>query len=148
MNEVIVLEQTPILIPNPDHKNFTETDKLIPKGTTMQGEFKRIEGLRKGKPFIYRLFIDKDGLIVYEKNVKMNTTSSLEGTQTVTLPSTKKISTTHAIVSVLAGVIGYAVAKKMGKSGKTAFIVAGISAVGGYMVANQITNKSIIYQSK
>lgn len=148
MTEVLVLEQTPILIHNPEHKNFTETDKLIPKDTKLVGEFKKIQGLRKGKPFIYRLFIDKDGLIVYENNVKMNKMSSLEGTQTVTLPSTKKISTTHALVSVLAGVIGYAVAKKMGKSGKTAFIVAGISAVGGYMVANQITNKSIIYQSK
>jgi len=152
MKPVIVVENSPILTANPEHKNFTATDKIIPAGATMVGDFKNIIGTRRGKPFTYRLFIDKDGIIVYEKNVKMNEIKmNLTGTEndrTITLPSAQKFSTTHAVVSVIAGVLGYAVAKKMGKTGKTAMFIAGGSAIAGYMVANYMVNRNITIEKK
>lgn len=148
MTEVIVLEKAPILIPNNEHRNFTETDKVIPVGTTLKGDFQDIEGLRRGKPFIYRLFIDKDGIIIYTKYVEERKNNMNGNDTTITLPSTKNYATTHAVVSVISGVLGYSIAKKMGKPGKTAFIVAGVSALAGYYIANQITkNQSIIYNN-
>ncbi len=149
MNEVIVLEDTAILLPNNEHRNFTETDKLISKGTKLKGDFKNIEGLRRGKPFTYRIFQDKDGIILYAKNLHENKENMNGNDSTITLPSEKKLSTNYVMYSVLAGVLGYAIAKKMGKSGKTAFVVAGISAIGGYMIAKQV-NKSqpITFENK
>jgi|688.fasta_scaffold1017336_2 hypothetical protein len=149
MNEVIVLEDTAILLPNNEHRNFTETDKLISKGTKLKGEFKNIEGLRRGKSFTYRIFQDKDGIILYAKNLHENKENMNGDNSTITLPSEKKLSRNYVMYSVLAGVLGYAIAKKMGKSGKTAFMVAGISAIGGYMIAKQV-NKSqpITFENK
>jgi hypothetical protein len=68
---------------------------------------------------------------------------------TITLPSEKKLSTNYAIYSVVAGVLGFAIAKKMGKSGKTAFVIAGISAIGGYMIAKQVNkSQAITFENK
>jgi len=149
MNEVIVLEDTPILMPNNEHKNFTETDKIIPKGTMLKGNFKNIEGLRRGKNFTYRIFQDNDGLIIYTKSLQEKIENMNGNDSTITLPSEKKLSTNYALYSVIGGVLGYAVAKKMGKTGKTAFIIAGIAAIGGYMVAKRVNkNQSIIIEKK
>ena len=149
MNEVIVVEDTAILLPNNEHRNFTETDKMISKGTILKGDFKNIEGLRRGKPFTYRIFQDKDGIILYAKNLNENKQNMNGNDSTITLPSEKKLSTNYALYSVVAGVLGFAIAKKMGKSGKTAFVIAGISAIGGYMIAKQV-NKSqpITFENK
>jgi hypothetical protein len=149
MNEVIVLEDTSILLPNNEHRNFTETDKLIPKGTKLKGDFQNIEGLRRGKPFTYRIFQDKDGIILYAKNLQENKENMNGNDSTITLPSEKKLSTNYAIYSVVAGVLGFAIAKKMGKSGKTAFVIAGISAIGGYMIAKQVNkSQAITFENK
>lgn len=149
MNEVIVVEDTAILLPNNEHRNFTETDKMISKGTILKGDFKNIEGLRRGKPFTYRIFQDKDGIIMYAKNLHENKENMNGNDSTITLPSEKKLSTNYALYSVVAGVLGFGIAKKMGKSGKTAFIVASISAVGGYMIAKQVNkSQAITFENK
>ena len=149
MNEVIVVEDTAILLPNNEHRNFTETDKMISKGTILKGDFKNIEGLRRGKPFTYRIFQDKDGIIMYAKNLHEKKENMNGNDSTITLPSEKKLSTNYALYSVVAGVLGFAIAKKMGKSGKTAFIVASISAVGGYMIAKQVNkSQAITFENK
>jgi hypothetical protein len=146
-------EDTPILINNDGHFNFIETDKIIPKGTTLNGEYLNIIGKRKGKEFTYRLFKDKDGILVYEKKVQpMEINLNANGvadTRVITLPNAKNDMRVHAVISVVAGVIGYAVAKKMGKSSKVAMITGGIVAIAGYGVANYMTKNQIItFQNK
>ena len=53
------------LIANSDHKNFTETNEVIEEGSVLNGDIKNVEGLRRGEPFTYRLFITKEGKILY-----------------------------------------------------------------------------------
>ena len=107
-----------------------------------------IQGLRRGKEFTYRIFKDKDGIIVYEKNVEPMNYSKVEGdTRVVDMPSVKGNARTHAIVSGVSGVLAFAVAKKMGKTNKNAFIIAGVTALIGYGVASMVTSrKNITYK--
>jgi len=145
---VLTKENSPVLINNDLHQNFVETDKIIPKGTTLDGSFMNIQGLRRGKEFTYRIFKDKDGIIVYEKNVEPMNYSKVEGdTRVVDMPSVKGNARTHAIVSGVSGVLAFAVAKKMGKTNKNAFIIAGVTALIGYGVASMVTSrKNITYK--
>jgi hypothetical protein len=46
-----VIENAAILIPNTDHKNFTDSGTIIEQGTVIDGQPKLIQGLRKGKAF-------------------------------------------------------------------------------------------------
>ena len=78
--KVIACSDIPVLIPNEQHKNFTESDVIIPKGTTLIGEFKAIKGLRKGEPFTYRLFYTNKDQIIYTKNIKPVTMEKTEVT--------------------------------------------------------------------
>jgi hypothetical protein len=119
----------------------------------LQGEFINIIGKRKGKEFTYRLFKDKDGLYIYEKQVQpMEVNLNANGiadTRIVTLPNAKNDVRTHAIISVVAGIIGYAVAKKMGKSNKYSLITGGLVAAAGYGLASYMTkNKVITFKTK
>lgn len=145
---VVAKENSPVLINNDLHRNFVETDKIIPKGTTLDGSFLNIQGLRRGKEFTYRIFKDKDGIIVYENKVEPMNYSKLEGdTRVVDMPSVKGNARTHAIVSGVSGVLAFAVAKKMGKTNKNAFIIAGVTALIGYGVASMVTSRrNITYQ--
>lgn len=141
--KIVTVGVTPILIHNTEHRNFVETDKVIPDGTILNGEYINIIGKRKGKEFKYRLFKDKDGIIIYEKNTKpMELISGTNGeTRIVNLPSVKGDIRTHVIASLLTGVVGFMVAKKMGKPTKTALMVGGAGALVGYGVATYITKK-------
>lgn len=139
---VVAKENAPVLINNDEHQNFVETDKIIPKGTTLDGSFLNIQGLRRGKEFTYRIFKDKDGIIVYENKVEPMNYSKAEGeTRVVDMPSVKGNARTHAIVSGVSGVLAFAVAKKMGKTNKNAFIIAGVTALIGYGVASMYTSR-------
>jgi len=149
--DVVCLDKTPILIHNTEHKNFVETDKSVPKGTKMTGQFMNVIGKRKGKEFTYRLFKDEDGVIVYQNKVKpMEVTLNATGddeTRVITFPNVQDNLKTHAIVSAGAAVIAFAVAKRMGKANKTAFWAAAGSAVVGYVAVSMIAkNQRIKYQ--
>lgn len=152
--KVKVTEDAPILIPNDAHKNFIETEKVIKANTELSGSPKRIEGLRRGKPFVYRLFIDDNGIIIYEKytqnmQTEINLNAVGEEARVVTLPSAKTDRIIHAVSAVGAGVLAFAVAKKTGKENKKAFMYAGIAAIAGYIVASQITkHRKITYEKK
>ena len=67
-----ITENTMTLIPNLEHKNFTETDTIIPKGTTVEGELKEIKGKRRGDDFVYRVFVTKEGHIIDRKSTRLN----------------------------------------------------------------------------
>jgi hypothetical protein len=143
-----VISDATILINNTEHKNFVETDKIIPRGTILDGERINIIGKRKGKEFAYRLFQDKDGVLIYEKNIEpmeVNLNANGEAdTRVVNLPSVKNDTRTHAIISVVAGVLAYGVAKKMGSTGKKSLIIGGVSALVGYGLATYITKNQKI----
>lgn len=147
---VITKENSPVLINNNEHKNFVETDKIIPKGTTLKGKFIRILGLRRGKEFEYRLFVDNDGIIIYEKNVEqmMNKSNADGEARVIDMPSVKSRTMTTALISVAGGVVAFAVAKRMQKSNKQAFILAGITALVGYGLASYMRNSDPLIISK
>jgi len=150
-NNVIVKENAPILIHNEDHKNYIYSDKLIPKGTVLQGDFVQINGLRRGKNFEYRFFKDKDGILIHENKVeKMEyMKSNAEGERIINLPSVKRNTRTHTLYAVGASVVAFAVSKKMGYSNKKSFIIAGVTALIGYGVASMLRGKDdITYTQK
>jgi len=144
---------TPILIHNTEHRNFVETDKVVPEGTILEGERINIIGNRKSKEFVYRLFKDKDGILIYEKYIEpmeINLNANGEAdTRVVTLPSVKNDTRTHAIISVVSGVLAYGVAKKMGNTGKRSLAIAGVTALIGYGIATYVTrNQKITISNK
>lgn len=150
---VVVKEDTPILINNTEHRNFVETDKILPKGTILKGEFINIIGKRKGQEFTYRMFKDNDGIFIYKNKIEpmevnLNTTGDAE-TRIVDMPNAKVNTRVHALISVAAGVIGYAVAKKMGKTNKMSFVIGGAVALAGYGAATYMTkNQIIVFKTK
>jgi hypothetical protein len=147
---VVTKENSPILINNDEHKNFVETDKIIPKGTILEGNFSNIKGLRRGKEFTYRLFIDNDGIIVYKKNVEPMMKSNADGeARVINMPSVKSRTMSTALISAGAGVIAFAVAKRMQKTNKQAFMVAGITALIGYGLATYMRNSDpVVYSNQ
>lgn len=62
---VSTIDNAVVLVPNKEHKNFTESSDVIPISTTLTGTFKVISGLRRGKPFDYRIFETNTGKIIY-----------------------------------------------------------------------------------
>lgn len=67
LQELTILEDAPILIPNKSHKNFTQTEEYIPKGTKVNGQIVTIKGFRKGQSFDYKLFLTENKLIYLNK---------------------------------------------------------------------------------
>lgn len=138
--EAIVNKDAKVLIPNMDHKNFTETDKVIPEGTRMEGEFRNVQGLRRGKPFTYRLFIHKDGTILFQNNITpMRTTEVTLGADssrtatTVNLRPAEMFNRTKTMGLVLGAVAGFAYAKYKKHDMKKSIKFLAIGALAGYL---------------
>ncbi len=154
--KVVTCSDVPVLIPNEQHKNFTESDVIIPKGTTLTGEFKAIKGLRKSEPFTYRLFYTNKDQIIYTKNIKPVTmertevTLSAEGQEKpsaiINIPKNyfDKNAMYGAILGAAAG-FGFAHYKQKSVKQKLLFTclgaVAGIVAVKVVVKAKAITVK-------
>ena len=86
--EVKVISDCKILIPNKEHKNFTETKEGFKTGDLLTGRFVNIEGNRRGEPFTYRLFITNDEKIIYKNSVKpMKTTEVMLGADSAQTPT-------------------------------------------------------------
>jgi hypothetical protein len=154
---VLVNKNSKVLIPNQDHKNFTETERIIPEGATMKGEFRNVQGLRRGKPFTYRIFIDKDGIILFQNNITpMRTTEVTLGADssasatTVNLRPAEMFKTTKTMGLVLGAVAGFAYAKykkhDMKQSVKFLAIGAIAGFLGGYIV--DANRDVVVTQSK
>lgn len=154
--KVVTCSDVPVLIPNEQHKNFTTSDVIIPKGTTLTGEFKAIKGLRKSEPFTYRLFYTNKDQIIYTKNIKPVTmertevTLSAEGQEKpsaiINIPKNyfDKNAMYGAILGAAAG-FGFAHYKQKSVKQKLLFTclgaVAGIVAVKVVVKAKAITVK-------
>jgi hypothetical protein len=140
--EAIVLENAKVLVPNKEHKNFTETNEEIPQGTVVNGEFKSIKGLRRGEPFSFRVFVTDKGQIIYSNKLKeMKTTEVTLGadasrTPTVVNMLPAETFKTSRILFALAGAVGgfYYSKKKGGNKMKYALVgaLAGYGAVWAF----------------
>jgi hypothetical protein len=139
MKKVVAIKNGSFLTPNKEHKNFTDSGKNFRVGALMEGEFKNIQGKRRGEDFTYRLFFTNKGGVVYADCVTpltatMEVISSAVGKNTEakaipTPPPTnvKEIST---------------------KSGNTGLIALGIGSVLGYIYSkgkNLSKEYTIIY---
>lgn len=138
---VKVIKNANVLIPNGDHKNFTTTDQIIPEGTILTGNYKEIVGLRRGKPFAYRVFISNAGIVLYQNQVEnMATTEVKLGADGST---SKKIISKQRIALAALGALGaLAYAYKKNKTGKTIYVLTG--AILGYSAATiyeMVSNK-------
>ena len=140
--KVQVIEDAKILIPNTEHKNFTDSGSIIEEGTYVSGQVKNIEGLRRGKPFVYRLFItDKNQLIHLKKIKQMGTTEVTLGADAAQTPTQINLKPAeHAkrmkfYGSVVGAVGGFAYAKYKKHDMKKVAMYIGVGALIGYATA-------------
>jgi hypothetical protein len=136
--QVVVNKDSKFLIANSDHKNFTETNEVIGEGNILKGEPKNIQGLRRGEPFTYKLFITNDEKIIYLKNVTpMETTEVTLGADSqrsstvvnlVPAETFSKVKTTGLVLGALAG-FAYAKYNKQDTKKIAMYIFAG-AAIG------------------
>tara|TARA_R110000751_G_scaffold137239_1_gene240601 strand:- start:149 stop:643 length:495 start_codon:yes stop_codon:yes gene_type:complete len=150
--QVRVTKDATILVPNGDHKNFTETDNYIPKGTELIGELKHIKGKRRGQDFIYRLFQTKSsGNLIYQNSinpikmteVQLGADSSVAPTR-IELPNEAKYANAHIIGAVGGSLAGFAIAKKMKKTKKQVYVFAICGALAGYVAGRMVSGKPVI----
>lgn len=137
-----VIQDTYVLVPNQAHKNFTTGTEVIKKGTVVEGIERKIEGLRRGEPFIYKLFLTDDDQLIYLKSIKpMNTTEVTMGADSAQSPTklnlvpaenaktAKRKDEVYGLI--IGGIIGFAYAKyKKHDLKKMAMYIAGGAALG------------------
>lgn len=142
MIQVKVIKDAPILVPNSEHKNFTDTGKKIPEGTILTGKPNIIKGLRRGEPFDYKVFLTDKNDIIFLKNVQdMPTTEVYLGadagqTPTVILTPSESNTGMRPILGVVVGALaGYLYAKKQNKNITMFTAIGGVAgfAVGKYL---------------
>mgnify|MGYP003644197563 CR=1 FL=1 len=157
MENVIVKEDAKVLVPNKEHKNFTETKEFLPKGTEIKGRFASIKGLRRGEPFSYRVFIAENGQIIYSDKIKtMKETEVYLGADSTNTPTEVTMSpnlfSTSRMVGALAGGVGaYMYCKKKGfpksKIMKYSLIGSGLGYIA-LMLYDKSTNGMTIITPK
>lgn len=153
---VEIIEDAPILLPNKDHKNFTNSDNVLPKGTLVEGELKNVSGLRRGNPFNYRVFTSNEGDIIYSKYVKpmavevtMGADSQVSPTKVEMVSSEKTTTSRKVIGAVVGGVVGYAISKRgTQKTFTQQLMYIGGGALAGFLVGTYMNRKTGIVVEK
>ena len=149
MNNVkaIVIEDTKVLVPNMAHKNFSETEEVIPKGTTIIGHAQTLQGLRRGQPFNYRLFYIDNNKIIHLNKIKiMDNTETTFGADSqvsptvVKIPLQSRLAKASSIGAISGAVIGYGYCKYKKEDNKKAMTYALIGGVIGFVVGKVIEN--------
>ena len=155
MYSTTIIEDAPILTPNVTHQNFTETADYLVRGTEVSGDWKEINGLRRGKPFTYKVFITDNDEVIYSKYVKpMGTTeitmgadSQVSATKVEMVNSERKTTIIRAASSVAGALIAYTYAKKRGMEKNKTYLMAGAGALAGFLISRQFTkNTGIVVQ--
>lgn len=149
--KAITIEDTTVLIPNPEHKNFTQTSVIIPKGTELEGDIKLVNGLRRGEPFQYRLFYTKDEQIIYTNKIKpinMETTEiklGVDGGKPLVIDLPKITKDRNVLYGAIIGAAaGYAWTAYKGKDAKAKLTYTLGGAVLGLIAGRLVTkNKGI-----
>jgi len=152
--EVKVVADTKVLIPNKSHQNFTEGREVIQAGTIIEGQPKLVEGLRRGEPFQYKLFLTNDNKLIYLTNLRtMDATEVKLGADSTVSPTTVNLKqNTLARPSILGAVggavvlFGYAKWKKHDMKKIGVFVLVG--AVTGYVIGKVIEHRATIKPSK
>lgn len=140
MTQSIIIQDTKYLIPNKEHQNFTESGIDARLGSIVTGDFKNINGLRKGKPFEYRLFITKDGKILYAncvraENVPSEILQGADNSQSATMVDLKPAENFKYFAHLIAlggGIAGYYYGKKQNATGSNLIKYIVVGSVGAY----------------
>jgi len=135
----VTLTQAEILVPNRDHKNFTFNGQTIPEGTVIEGTEEMISGLRRGQPFIYRLFKTDKGQFIYLNQtqampvteVKLGADSAQTKTVIDMVPA-ETYSKVKLVSLIVGGAAGFAYAKYKKHDLKKSAIWIAIGAATGY----------------
>jgi hypothetical protein len=147
--EVIVKKDSKYLIPNKEHQNFTESNDVVGEGNLLRGNFANIEGLRRGEPFTYKLFITEDRNILYQNNVEPMKTEVTLGADSqrsstivnlVPAETFSKVKTTGLIIGAVAG-FAYAKYKKHDMKKMAMYIFGG--AVVGFATAYVVDRNKV-----
>ena len=153
MQTKTILQDAPILKPNVEHKNFTETGEIYKKGAEVRGDWKDINGLRRGKPFTYKVFITNENEIIYSKfvepmtEVTMGADSQVSATKVEMIPAERKTTTIRVVSSVAGALIGYTFGRKKNYDRNKSLMLAGVGALAVYLLSRQFTkNDGIIVQ--
>lgn len=143
-----LIQDAKILIPNTEHKNFTDSGEVIEEGTFVTGQVKNIEGLRRGKPFIYRLFLTDKNQLIYLKKIKpMGTTEVTLGADAAQTPTkvnlrpAERANRNKFIGVVVGGLAGFAWAKYKKHDKKKAAMYIGVGAVIGFVAGYMLDSR-------
>jgi|APFre7841882793_1041355.scaffolds.fasta_scaffold00188_15 hypothetical protein len=153
MIKAITICDAAILVPNKEHKNFTDTGKIIPKDTTIFGNPTIIQGLRRGQPFEYKLFVTDKNEFIYLKTIQtMKSTEVLLGADAsntatvVKIPNDSNLGMYPVLGTILGGVLGYYYAKKKNPSKVMMFTVIG--GVAGFAGGKYLQGTGIVLFKK
>lgn len=139
--EVTVIRDSKYLIPNQEHQNFTESNDIVGEGNILKGNYANIEGLRRGEPFTYKLFVTEDKRILYRNNIEpmeqevtLGADSQRSATTLNLIPAEtfNKVKTMGLVVGAIAG-FAYSKYKKHDLKRTSMFIFGG--AIIGYASA-------------
>ena len=146
--KVFTTKDAAVLIPNNEHKNFTENGEVIPRGTYLVGVKRNVDGMRRGKPFVYKLFITEDEKIIYLNTIEpMETTEvtlGADSSQSATRVNFVPAETFNKFRStgiVIGGIAGFAWAKYKKHDMKKMAMYIGVGAVLGYAAAYVIDTR-------
>jgi len=148
MIEVEVIEDAKVLVPNPEHQNFSETNNTINKGEKITGEVKLIAGLRRGEPFTYRLFLTNNNQLIHLNKIKQmsNTTETTLGADSqvsptiVKIPLQSRLAKASSIGAISGAVIGFGYCKYKKHDNKKVITYTIVGAVLGFVIGKVIEN--------
>jgi F0F1-type ATP synthase assembly protein I len=147
-----VLQTTNVLKQNDEHKNFTATNEVITQGTVITGQPLIVEGLRRGEPFKYRLFVTKEGKIIYQNKIKpmavtevtLGADAQKSATVVDTIPTKKNLTVYTIGGALIGGGLGYYLSKRMANMTKQKMMIfTGIGVVAGFLVGKKMESGKI-----
>lgn len=152
--QVQTSDKAKVLIPNAEHRNFTETNESIEANTILEGEPKVISGLRRGEPFQYRLFKTNNNQLIYLNKVRnMDATEVKLGADgdasPIKINLKQNILAKPAILGAISGaVVGFGYAKWKKHDLKKVGLYMLIGGVAGFAIGKIISHKAVIKTQK
>lgn len=169
--KVTLIDDATILIPNKEHKNFTETGSAFQKGSELEGEVVSIQGKRRGEDFTYRLFKTNDNKLIFlnktdmknrivklnfdgvpTETVKLNFDGvpteeikiSFDGVKPIIIDEdpNKSVFAKYSSTGVLLGsAVGFGIAKYKKMEVKKIVIFTVVGAIAGYFIGKQVDKR-------
>lgn len=148
--EATLIKDAKVLVPNNEHKNFTESNEVIPQGTKVNGKIELINGLRRGEPFTYRVFKLNNNKLIFLNNLDMPTevymgADSQQTSAKVDLIPAEVFNKVRTSGLIIGGLAGFAYAKYQKHDTKKMAMWIGVGALLGFATAYVIdTNRKVI----